>query len=42
MDISIGNGSAYLFMLFIPVGFLLSLIVPMKADLELRAVTLIA
>ena len=25
---------------FIPVGFLLSLIVPMKADLELRAVTL--
>jgi hypothetical protein len=25
---------------FIPVGFLLSLIVPMKADIELRAVTL--
>jgi hypothetical protein len=31
---------ALLFTLFIPVGFLMSLIVPMKADLELRAVTL--
>ncbi len=31
---------ALLFTLFIPVGFLLSLIVPMKADLELGAVTL--
>ena len=31
---------AILFTLFIPVGFLMSLIVPMKADLELRAVTL--
>jgi hypothetical protein len=31
---------AFLFGLFIPVGFLMSLIVPMKADLELRAVTL--
>ena len=42
----IGNGYfswkwvALLFTLFIPVGFLMSLIVPMKADLELRAVTL--
>ena len=41
----IGNGYfswgrvALLFTLFIPVGFLMSLIVPMKADLELRAVT---
>ena len=31
---------ALLFTLFIPVGFLMSLMVPMKADLELRAVTL--
>lgn len=31
---------ALLFTLFIPVGFLMSLIVPMKADLELRAVTI--
>ena len=31
---------ASIIVLFIPVGFLLSLIVPMKADLELRAVTL--
>jgi hypothetical protein len=31
---------AILFTLFIPVGFLLSLIVPMRADIELRAVTL--
>ena len=31
---------ALLFTLFIPVGFLMSLIVPMKADFELRAVTL--
>jgi hypothetical protein len=42
----IGNGYfswgrvALLFTLFIPVGFLLSLIVPMKADTELGAVTL--
>jgi hypothetical protein len=42
----IGNGYfswervVLLFTLFIPVGFLMSLIVPMKADLELRAVTL--
>jgi hypothetical protein len=42
----IGNGYfswervALLFTLFIPVGFLMSLIVPMKADLELREVTL--
>ena len=42
----IGNGYfswkwvALLFILFIPVGFLMSLIVPMKADLELRAVIL--
>ena len=42
----IGNGYfswgwvALLFTLFIPVGFLMSLIVPMKADLEIRAVTL--
>lgn len=42
----IGNGYfnwervALLFTLFIPVGFLMSLIVPMRADLELRAVTL--
>ena len=42
----IGNGYfswervALLFTLFIPVGFLMSLIVPMKADLELRAVIL--
>lgn len=42
----IGNGyfswkwAALLFTLFIPVGFLMSLIVPMKADLELRAVIL--
>lgn len=42
----IGNGYfnwgwvALLFTLFIPVGFLMSLIVPMKADLKLRAVTL--
>jgi hypothetical protein len=42
----IGNGYfiwkwvALLFMLFIPVGFLMSLIVPMKADIELQAVTL--
>ncbi len=41
----IGNGYfswgrvALLFTLFTPVGFLLSLIVPMKADLELEAVT---
>jgi hypothetical protein len=28
------------FACFVPVGFLLSLLVPMKADLELRAVTL--
>jgi hypothetical protein len=31
---------ALLFTLFIPVGFLMSLIVPMKADLEQQAVTL--
>lgn len=31
---------ALLFTLFIPIGFLMSLIVPMKADLEIRAVTL--
>ena len=31
---------ALLFTLFIPVGFLMSLIVPMKVDLELRAVIL--
>jgi hypothetical protein len=42
----IGNGYFYwnwvalLFTLFIPAGFLMSLIVPMKADLELHAVTL--
>lgn len=42
----IGNGYfrwewvALLSMLFIPAGFLMSLIVPMKADLKLRAVTL--
>ena len=42
----IGNGYfswgqvALLFTLFIPVGFLMSLIVPMKADIKLRAVTL--
>ena len=42
----IGNGYfswervALLFTLFIPVGFLMSLIVPMKADPELRAVIL--
>ena len=42
----IGNGYfswgrvALLFTLFVPVGFLMSLIVPIKADLELRAVTL--
>ncbi len=42
----IGNGYfswkwvALLFILFIPVGFLMSLIVPMRADPELRAVTL--
>ena len=42
----IGNGYfnwewvGYLFLLFIPAGFLLSLIVPMKADPEIRAVTL--
>lgn len=41
----IGNGYfsweqvVLLFTLFIPVGFLMSLIVPMKADFELRAVT---
>ncbi len=41
----IGNGYfsweqvALLFTLFIPVGFLMSLIVPMKADFELRSVT---
>jgi len=41
----IGNGYyswqsvAFVIAAFIPVGFLLSLIVPMKADLELRAVT---
>ena len=32
--------TALLFVLFIPIGFLLSRIVPMKADVELRAVTL--
>ncbi len=32
--------AALLFVLFIPVGFLLSRIVPMQADLEARAVTL--
>lgn len=31
---------AVVFLAFIPIGFLLSLIVPMKADMELRAVTL--
>ena len=42
----IGNGyyswkSVFVvFVSFVPVGFLLSLIVPMKADVELRAVTL--
>lgn len=42
----IGNGYfswksvAVVFASFIPVGFLLSLIVPMKADAEIRAVTL--
>ena len=42
----IGNGYyswksvAFVIAAFIPVGFLLSLIVPMKADPELRAVTL--
>ena len=42
----IGNGYfsweqvVLLFTFFIPVGFLMSLIVPMKADLKLRAVTL--
>ena len=42
----IGNGyfswkwAALLFTLFIPVGFLMSLIVPMKVDLELRTVIL--
>jgi hypothetical protein len=42
----IGNGYfnwgwvALLFTLFIPLGFLMSLIVPMRADPELRAVTL--
>ena len=42
----IGNGYfswgwvALLFILFIPIGFLLSLIVPMKADPKLRAITL--
>lgn len=42
----IGNGYfswgwvALLFILFIPVGFLMSLIVPMRADPELRAVTI--
>jgi hypothetical protein len=42
----IGNGyynwtSVFVvFACFVPVGFLLSLLVPMKADLELRAVTL--
>jgi hypothetical protein len=42
----IGNGYfhwqwvALLFALFVPIGLLMSLIVPMKADLELRAVTL--
>ena len=42
----IGNGYfswervALLFTLFIPVGFLMSLIVPMKADPELRAIIL--
>ena len=42
----IGNGYfswklvALLFTLFIPVGFLMSLIVPMKADLRLKAVIL--
>jgi hypothetical protein len=42
----IGNGYfswrsvAVVFTSFVPIGFLLSLIVPMKADLELRAVTL--
>jgi hypothetical protein len=42
----IGNGYfswewvAFLFTLFIPVGFLMSLIVPMKADIELQAVIL--
>jgi hypothetical protein len=41
----VGNGYFHwnwivlLFMLFIPVGFLLSLIVPIKADLDLKAVT---
>ena len=32
--------TALLFVLFIPVGFLLSRVVPMKADVEVRAVTL--
>ena len=42
----IGNGYftwervALLFTLFIPIGFLMSLIVPMKADPELRAIIL--
>jgi hypothetical protein len=42
----VGNGYftwrwiASIIAIFIPVGFLLSFIVPMKADLELRAVTL--
>jgi predicted Na+-dependent transporter len=42
----IGNGystwgkAGLLFLLFVPVGFLLSRIVPMQADLETRAVTL--
>ena len=42
----IGNGyfswkwAALLFALFIPVGFLMSLIVPLKVDLKLRAVIL--
>ena len=42
----IGNGyfswkwAALLFTLFIPVGFLMSLIVPMKVDLEIQSVTL--
>ena len=42
----IGNGYfswtwvTLLFTLFIPVGFLMSLIVPMKADLEIHSVTL--
>ena len=43
-DIANGNftwvWAAFLFMLFIPVGFWMSRIVPMRADMEVRAVTL--